>query len=246
MDQYEVTRTRWDTVNAWATNHGYTALTTGEDKGSNHPVRVAWWIAARWCNARSEMEGLVPCYYTDARQTNVFRSGQLILQDTFVAWSASGYRLPTEAEWEKAARGGATGRRFPWSDTNVISHARANYTAIGTPLSWDLSSPGSYHPTFNDGVWPYTNPVDWFPAYGYGLYGMAGNVSEWCWDAEGDYPSTPQSDPHGPDGATIYTNRIVRGGSFNLPAGSCAVARRTSISPGSQGWGVRCVRVMPP
>jgi len=77
----------------------------------------------KWCNAWREKEGRTPAYYTDAGLSVRYRSDEVT---PYVNWS-SGYRLPTEAEWEKAARGGASGRRFPWSDANTINQNRANY-----------------------------------------------------------------------------------------------------------------------
>jgi formylglycine-generating enzyme required for sulfatase activity len=92
-------------------------------------VVVDWYDVVKWCNARSEMEGRTPAYYTSAEQTTVYRSGQTDVDNAWVNWTA-GYRLPTEAESEKAARGGASGQRFPWGDT--ISWGQANYCPGGT------------------------------------------------------------------------------------------------------------------
>jgi murein DD-endopeptidase MepM/ murein hydrolase activator NlpD len=113
MGQYPVTKCLWDTVYQWAIAHGYTFDYAGSGKASTHPVQtIDWYDCVKWCNARSEKEGKTPAYYTDAAQTMVYRSGEVDLQTNWVNWSV-GYRLPTEAEREKAARGGASGQRFP-------------------------------------------------------------------------------------------------------------------------------------
>ena len=125
MDTNLVSYMLWQQVYQWATNHGYSFDDAGSGKAANHPVQtIDWYDCVKWCNARSEMAGLPPAYFTSAALAVVYRSGDLDISNSCVNWS-SGYRLPTEAEWEKAARGGAGGQRFPWG--NTISESQANY-----------------------------------------------------------------------------------------------------------------------
>ena len=113
MDVNLVSSNQWAGVYTYATSHAYGFVNAGLGKAANHPVHtVDWWDCVKWCNARSEQAGLTPCYYTNAEMTQVYTSGQSGTT-VYANWDANGYRLPTEAEWEKAARGGLSGQRFP-------------------------------------------------------------------------------------------------------------------------------------
>ncbi len=240
LDRNEVRQALWDEVYQWAVGHDYRFDNPGLGKAENHPVHtVNWYDVVKWCNARSEKEGRVPAYYTDAAHTAVYRTGQVAVQNDWVKWTA-GYRLPTEAEWERAARGGSSGRRFPWGDT--ISHSQANYNS-SSYYTYDISPTRGFDPSYSFGGFPYTSPVGLFPPNGYGLYDMVGNVWDWCWDWYGDYGSGLQTDPRGP---LSGTGRVVRGGSWNTFAWYCRIANRDYYAPALRDYdyGFRCA--LPP
>ena len=190
-------------------------------KSPGHPcIDVTWYGACVYCNFRSEMEGLTPCY-------------------NLVDWSwdlnANGYRLPTEAEWEKAARGGREGTRFPWAE-ETIDHTRANYFSTQT-RPYDANPARGYHPDYAKGDFAFTSPVGSFPPNGYGLRDMAGNVWEWCqdWFSVDSYSSSPSSNPVGPDSGT---ERVTRGGSWSKDESSSRVACREHNLPLSAYYGI--------
>lgn len=203
-DQYcTTTSASADSQIIWNSAAGTFSVVEGR---GNHPVvMVSWYGAVAYANWRSGMEGK-SAFYNPA--TDAWAPYD---------WSYQGYRLPTEAEWEKAARGGMEGRRFSWG-TDSIQHALANYYSYGsTTYGYDTSATLFYHPDFSDGMAPYTSPVGTFAANGYGLHDISGNVHEWCYDWYSNlyYGSSPASNPTGPASGTY---RVLRGGSWNHDA----------------------------
>jgi formylglycine-generating enzyme len=252
MDTNLVSYTQWTNVYAYATNHGYRFFTNtingvyqAVGKAGNHPVHmVNWYDVVKWSNARSQQAGLAPVYYTDAGWTQVYTNGEPAT--LYPNWAASGYRLPTEAEWEKAARGGLSGKRFPWGDT--ISESQANYQSYwsgGVPYEfYDVNSYSGYNTNYNDGVMPYTSPVGSFAPNGYGLYDMAGNMFVWCWDwygmPYGQPTATNPTGPETPEPGAFW--RVLRGGAWCAWADGERCAYRNYYYPYAGDNGFRCVR----
>ncbi|NOY82174.1 MAG: SUMF1/EgtB/PvdO family nonheme iron enzyme [Kiritimatiellaeota bacterium] len=168
-------------------------------------TEVTWYGAAAYTAFRSEMEGKTPCFD---------------LSDWSCDFSKSGYRLPTEAEWEKAARGGLAGQRFPWG--NTITHQQANYVSSAA-YEYDVSGTRGPHPDYASGA----APAGTFPANGYGLYETVGNVWEWCYDWYAshwyDDPGATADAPTGPVSGSI---RVIRGGSAADYANQCRCSSR--------------------
>lgn len=195
MDLTEVTWKQWNEIREWALKRPdvggdersffvYEFDGPGAGKADDHPVvSVTWFDCLRWCNARSEKEGLTPCYTVGGE---ILRRKVDSAPDCNPA--ASGYRLPTVQEWTYAARGGLVGKRFPWGDT--ISHDNANYySAVGMRDAeghlYDVSKTRGCHPKYAAEPFPYTSPVKSFAPNAYGLYDMVGNVAEWAWASKG-------------------------------------------------------------
>jgi formylglycine-generating enzyme required for sulfatase activity len=198
----------------------------GRDMWDDPMVEVSWCGAASYCNWRSSKEGYEACYNLSTWESD---------------FSKHGYRLPTEAEWEYAARGGQHSPyyRYPWGDS--IDGSRANYSRSGDP--------------YETGYYPWTTPVGYYDgsqipagsdmANGYGLYDMAGNVWEWCndWYSGTYYSTTPY--PHvNPEGPASGTYRVLRGGGWSSLAYYCRVSNRGKGTPDFRryNFGFRIVR----
>ncbi len=209
----ELSYAEWKRVKQWADGRGYAFEHPGEAAREDYPVTgVSWYDAVKWCNAKSEMENLTPCYYTSSERGtgSVYRSGEVVLSEKMIDLKARGYRLPTEAEWEKAAKAGKPENRY--SSGKEISHWSGVFLAQPDP-----AAPGIPHPLFKD----HPAPVRTFSNNG--LYNLSGNVWEWCTDAFGFYPGHPSANlppQEGPD------RRTMRGGSWKSRAWDCRVSRR--------------------
>lgn len=207
MDTHEVTQAVYQRV--MATN-------PSRKKNPRNPVeQTTWTSAVKFCNARSTLEGLTPCYD---------------LQTWACHFEASGYRLPTEAEWEFACRAGTTQQYYFGDNTGELSNR-----------AW-----------FADNAQSTPHPVAHWKPNPWGLYDMAGNVAEWCNDFYSPkyYRTSPAENPRGPEAGE---KRVLRGGAWSSSAENCASWARncdeaglTDVCLTMDSDGFRCVRKATP
>jgi formylglycine-generating enzyme required for sulfatase activity len=249
--RYETTYELWKEVYDWAGSHGYSFANPGleghggtygtsgsswtaEAKKTRPVTAISWRDAIVWCNAYSEMSGKEPVYFTDTTYTTVLRistndSGTGTAADLAVMKSgANGYRLPTEAEWEYAARGGNQADATQWGYTYAgTSTAGTGVGELGdyawySVNSGDLGSSNSDYGAHPVGTKAPNKTTG-------GLYDMSGNAFEWCWDWHSSTVSTETTT--NPTGAVSGTHRVDRGGSWGFDATYCTVAIRYGGEP---------------
>lgn len=225
IDKYELTQAGYQAVMGSNPSSGYGV-------GDSYPVySVSWFNAIEYCNRRSMQEGLNPCYSygTYGTDPDAWPSGWNSNGENHINvscnWTANGYRLPTEMEWQFAARGGNQSHNYTYSGSN------------------DLNAVGWYWENWGSTKYS-THTVGALAANELGIYDMSGNVWEWVWDIYGIYPGDAQTDPHG---ATSGSSRVRRGGSWGFYADYCTVSHRGNVSATatSTNIGFRCLRIFP-
>jgi len=188
----------------------------------NPVTGVDWYQATDYCNWRSRIEGLSPAY----KSTNQLDAWGYPLWE--LNKSAEGYRLPTEAEFEYAARGGLARKKFPWGDE--FNPFLANYDDERGIMK---------------GEWWRLSKVKDTPSNGYGLFGMSGNIWHWTndWYAQNYYLKSPKNNPIGPE---TGRTKVLRGGSWgSISPDYLRIAKRSYTAPSNYNYdiGFRCVRL---